>query len=112
LPTPIAVGWLSVHELSLDLSISKDLPWFQGHFPEQPVLPGVAMIWMAEQYIRLWFEESRCISVLATVKFQSVIKPGEDVQIRLKYVADKAQYHLKILNNETVFAQAKLLVDE
>ncbi|WP_298632768.1 AMP-binding protein [uncultured Umboniibacter sp.] len=112
LPTPIAVDWLSAHELSLEVLISADLAWFEGHFPEQPVLPGVAMVWMAEQYIQLWFEESRSISVLATVKFQSVIKPGADVQIRLKYIVEKAQYHLKILNNDTVFAQAKLLVDE
>ena len=112
IPSPISADWLSAHELALGVTIAPELPWFQGHFPGQPVLPGVAMIWMAEQYIRIWFDEARTIRTLSTVKFQSVIAPEAEVQIRLKYVAEKAQYHLKILNDETVFAQAKLLVED
>lgn len=32
------------NRLEIDLYVRGDGPWFDGHFPEQPILPGVVHI--------------------------------------------------------------------
>ena len=31
--------------------VPADSPWFSGHFPGEPILPGIAIVYMAEQAI-------------------------------------------------------------
>jgi len=31
--------------------VPVDSPWFSGHFPGKPILPGIALVYMVEQAI-------------------------------------------------------------
>jgi acyl-CoA synthetase (AMP-forming)/AMP-acid ligase II len=74
------------------------LSWFEGHFPGQPVLPGIAQVHMAVKWAeRLWQWRPKGAS-LSQLKFRRVLQPGDLVELRLARPAGqqrlKFAYHL------------------
>ena len=111
LPDVHCATWLTSSALELQMLIEADLPWFKGHFPGQPVLPGVGIIWIVEQYIRCWFEEERPFKQLSGVKFQATVLPQTSLTVKIKYHADKCQYDYSLVNETQIFAKAKFQVE-
>ncbi|MBB3169255.1 3-hydroxyacyl-ACP dehydratase FabZ family protein [Simiduia aestuariiviva] len=80
----------------LELCITPDLYWFQGHFAEAPILPGVVQLnWARQQAMRLWPEAHAWLAqagAMESIKFQQVIRPGE--QVLLELTLDDARQRL------------------
>ena len=64
--------------------IKKDHPSLSGHFPGNPVIPGVVILEEVLETIRQ--NESMMISLVGapSVKFHSPLRPEEEMTIRLK----------------------------
>ncbi|MDN5873928.1 MAG: hypothetical protein L0H29_06040 [Sinobacteraceae bacterium] len=67
------------------LFIPPELAWFVGHFPDQPVLPGVAQIGWAIRFARQAFQFDADPLRIDRVKFQQPIVPGDSVQLTLRH---------------------------
>ncbi|MCW8195259.1 AMP-binding protein [Proteobacteria bacterium 005FR1] len=76
--------------LRLLLRIPADLFYFQGHFPVAPILPGVVQIRWAEYFGRELLGLEGDFSHMEAVKFQHVIKPQQEVELKLEYRSDNA----------------------
>ncbi len=62
-------------------------PWFDGHFPGQPILPGIAMIAMAFDAVREKEAlEGNCILLKAVkrVRFKKPVRPDEPFTLTIK----------------------------
>lgn len=59
-------------------------PWFSGHFPEEPILPGIAQIAMVLEVIQQIRSRELHISDLKRVRFKKVVQPGEVITIRAR----------------------------
>lgn len=62
-------------------------PWFDGHFPGQPILPGIAMIAMAFDAVRAKeAREGNCIRLKSVkrVRFKKPVRPDEPFTLSLK----------------------------
>ena len=62
-------------------------PWFDGHFPGQPILPGIAMIAMAFDVARQKeAHEGKRIRLKAVkrVRFKKPVRPDEPFTLALK----------------------------
>lgn len=59
----------------IDLQIPSDHPAYAGHFPGQPILPGVVLLDAAQRLIEA--EQGLSLSGLAVAKFHSPSLPGE-----------------------------------
>ncbi len=59
-------------------------PWFSGHFPEEPILPGIAQIAMVLEVIQQIRSRELHISGLKRVRFKKVVQPGEVITIRVR----------------------------
>jgi 3-hydroxymyristoyl/3-hydroxydecanoyl-(acyl carrier protein) dehydratase len=74
--------------LRLHFVVSAELEYFDGHFREVPVLPGVVQIGWALELARLHLEAAvpamERFHSLAAVKFMRVIQPGASVWLRLQ----------------------------
>ncbi len=59
-------------------------PWYSGHFPGEPILPGIAQIAMVKETIQR--SEDRLIDItdLKRVRFKQVIQPGDEISIRVR----------------------------
>ena len=66
---------------SASLSLPEDLPFFQGHFPGNPVFPGVGYIFIAEKLSERFTEHALKIKQLKKTKFFAPSRPGDILNI-------------------------------
>lgn len=72
--------------LRLTLAISEDLDCFEGHFPGQPVLPGVVQLHWAAGFAREQFGLQASPNDIQRLKFKSVGIPPLEVELELTRV--------------------------
>ena len=91
-PLVLSVARPSADEAFVTLDLPADHPAFAGHFPGQPVLPGVVQ---TDWAIRLGDELLGTGITAATdfqVKFRRVIQPGDSLELTLRH--DRTKHSL------------------
>jgi acyl-coenzyme A synthetase/AMP-(fatty) acid ligase/3-hydroxymyristoyl/3-hydroxydecanoyl-(acyl carrier protein) dehydratase len=89
--------------VQLQLQIPADLVWFEGHFPQLPVLPGVVQVDWAAHFGQLHFADLGCdgpVTSVTGLKFMRVIQPGEQLRLELRWLPGKAQLEFAYRNEE------------
>ena len=71
------------------VSIPADSPWFKGHFPGDPMLPGIAQLHLVMDAIRASLGQGVRLVGLKRVRFKRVIRPEETIEIAADPVPDK-----------------------
>ena len=56
-------------------------PWFSGHFPGEPILPGIAQLHMVFEIIQQTEGVDLVFKGLKRVRFKKVIQPEEKIEI-------------------------------
>lgn len=76
-------------QVVLSLVIPADLYYFEGHFPDAPILAGVVQVHWVMHYIEKYFDLSveEHVSIDA-LKFQVIIAPSYEVTLTLKKISD------------------------
>ena len=71
--------------LTLRFEASLQLAWFRGHFPDMPILPGVAQLLLVETAAREFTQvlPDAAPAQVKTLKFRAVIHPGAKLRLRL-----------------------------
>jgi 3-hydroxymyristoyl/3-hydroxydecanoyl-(acyl carrier protein) dehydratase len=75
------------------LTVPPDLDYFDGHFPGAPVLPGVVQVKWAIDNARRCFALSGVVAAMEAVKFQRVIGPRAQIELRLEHAAQTGKVH-------------------
>ncbi len=70
-------------------------PWFSGHFPENPILPGIAQLKMVADLISKSVEGNMYLRGVTRVKFRKIVRPGEILDIHVTSGNKKDQYIMK-----------------
>jgi 3-hydroxyacyl-[acyl-carrier-protein] dehydratase len=81
------------NQLHAEIRINKDHPVFSGHFPEQPVVPGVFMIQMIIEILSDYLQEEVILKELRNVKFLSFIDPGINQILEVKLEITEEYQH-------------------
>lgn len=90
-------------DLSLPLSVAADHPAYAGHFPGQPILPGVVLLDEALQALALRQGLDTAVGQIKSAKFPSPVKPGE--VLRLNYAATAAGvFRFEVMAGQRVVA--------
>lgn len=76
-------------EARLSLYVPADNAYFRGHFPESPVLPGVAQIHWADHFGRDLFGVEGEPGDMKAVKFQALARPDTLLELQLHYDGGK-----------------------
>lgn len=93
---------------TIDMKVSSGLHWFDGHFPDQPVLPGVVQTHWACLLGSTVFDLADEFSALTRLKFKTPVLPGQTLTLALTYVAARDQINYRYHHNETVFSSGTL----
>ncbi len=65
-------------------TVPEDLPYFDGHFPGNPVLPAVAIIDASFEAIRQLNTHVTFMTKIQSAKFMDLIRPAAEVLIELQ----------------------------
>lgn len=84
----------------LKLIAPENLFYFDGHFSEAPVLPGVVQIDWAMQYGRDYFNLPKHFRAIHSLKFQHVIRPDSPVSLELNYDLQKGCLNFRFFSTE------------
>lgn len=76
-------------------------PYFHGHFPSLPVLPGVAQLGFAERAAESVAGRPLTLNCVKKMKFMHVIEPGERVRLHVERRSD-CEFHYEFKKGETV----------
>jgi len=97
--------------LKLHLVIGHKLKWFEGHFPENPVLPGVVQVHWAVSLAKRLFVEEEQFRQVENLKFKSVVLPGMTLVLQFSgFLADeKIRFSFLASDSEEVHSEGRLL---
>ena len=94
---------LKVFKTSATVTTSGNSPWFSGHFPNNPILPGIAQLKMVVDLIKKSTRESICLTGLSRVKFRKIVRPEEQLDLQITAENKEGSYLFKITSgNEDV----------
>lgn len=90
----------TTHESHAELMLRADetLFWFRGHFPKQPLLPGIAQLDWALRYGMEILAPQWRFSAVENIKFQRPVLPGNTLRLTLSWREEKRHlafsYHI------------------
>ncbi|MDR2874721.1 MAG: AMP-binding protein [Methylobacillus sp.] len=94
----------------LETLLPPTLLYFQGHFPGQPILPGVVQLdWairLAKQYFSI-----QCDSNIQRLKFQHIITPGMRVRLELVNEAEKSRVAFRYFSETAQHAEGQIVCE-
>lgn len=94
--------------LQLNITVGPEVQWFEGHFPEQPVLAGVVQThWVGELSAYL-FELKGGFSSVQNLKFQTVILPEAKITLGLSFDPDKSLVKFKYYDENHSYSEGKM----
>lgn len=85
--------------------VRADEPYFEGHYPGNPIMPGVliseaifqaASVYMAQRLQREGGELAKATPVLARIidaRFKQMVKPGDVLDLEVSYKEALSRFH-------------------
>jgi 3-hydroxyacyl-[acyl-carrier-protein] dehydratase len=91
-----------------------DSPWFSGHFPGEPILPGIALVYMAEEAIAgdaLAKGEQVLLHALKRVRFTQPVRPGETLSLSIasEEEGEDVLFSFKMENKENIVCSGSII---
>ena len=78
-------------------------PWFDGHFPGRPVLPGIAQLAMVQDLLARVLGGGWRIAALRRVRFRQAVGPGAALRVVARRQAEAAgEFNFRILEGEAL----------
>lgn len=99
---------MEVSETTASVTTAGSSPWFSGHFPDNPILPGIAQIKMAVDLITQHGTGNMRLTGLSRIKFRKIVRPEEQLDIRISFNAAESYYMFKITSGNADVCSGKM----
>lgn len=94
--------------ITADIHLNKDHDIFKGHFPGNPVMPGVCMIQIIKEITESAIEKNLFLSISSNIKFMAIINPEVNPALNMK-IAYMEEDGLVKVKNTTSFGDTVAL---
>ncbi len=64
-------------QITAAIRVPPDSPWFHGHFPGEPILPGIAQLGMIFDAIQQVSKQRVTVTRISRVRFKRMVRPDE-----------------------------------
>ena len=102
----------SAQDAHIQIAVAESLPQFEGHFPQTPILPGVAQVEWALHFGRMLFSLPPVFLGLEALKFQRVIVPGSVVHLTLRFAPERTRLEFMLHSDAGQHATGRVLMGE
>lgn len=68
-------------EIRADVHVPSTSPWFDGHFPGEPVLPGVAQLGMVHDVVNAVLDGKFKIVSVRRIRFKRIVRPEDPLTV-------------------------------
>lgn len=92
----------------LDIFIPKELFYFKGHFPENPILPGITQLHWAVHYAKNCFNISGIITRCPIIKFTDLIQPEMNLTLTLEIFPIDSYILYEYKSDEQTYSTGRL----
>lgn len=94
LPIARLVSQQHDQRVHLELEFTPEQVYFQGHFPDFPVYPGVAQIAMVDAFAQQYLGLSGACGQMEQIKFMRMIRPYDVLQLEIERQQDRVTFKL------------------
>ena len=110
--TMIPVQKSSPNDIIAKAKVDKDSPWFSGHFPGEPILPGIAQLKIVLEAIQRAERKNLKISGIKKARFKRIIEPEDEIEIHAGPVKETAlSYSFRIMVRDGLACSGILLTE-
>lgn len=95
----------STDGVTIELELIPAMVWFDGHFPGQPVLSGVAQIHIAAHWSQRLWQWRPSSNNLSQLKFRHILRPGDRVLLSLDREPRKGRLRFAFRLGHTVASE-------
>jgi len=96
------------NEVQLTLLVRRELRWFEGHFPQAKLLPGVIQTAWVVEFARQYFSIDSQFHSMSNMKFMRFIMPDSQVILWLRYAADKGELSFEYRDGKKICASGRV----
>ncbi|MBN8226618.1 AMP-binding protein [Corallococcus macrosporus] len=107
---PFRVLERSAERALLEVEVPANSPYFDGHFPGSPILPGVVQLEWALLLGREHFALPPDFLRLETLKFQQVIAPGTKLTVELTWAKESGRLGFKLTSAAGSHASGRIVL--
>lgn len=87
-------------EIRARIRVPADSPWFDGHFPGEPVLPGIAQLGMVHDLLCRAFDQQLLVTRVSRVRFRQMIRPEQQLTLTVKRGEAAGNHPFRITGDE------------
>ena len=98
--------------IKADIRVNSNHPILMGHFPEQPIVPGVCMLEMLKEVIQFNNNKKYQLESASMIKFLTMFAPPQftsasfNIQIN-PFESNKLQVNASLNSDDTIFLKFK-----
>jgi len=109
-PTIIA-AMVDPPRAELEITAPEELLYFQGHFPQQAVLPGVVQVHWAVQLAEQYLGPQSTFKGIEGLKFHRIIEPDTTLHLLLEWSDENGKLHFRYASDVGVHSQGRILFE-
>jgi 3-hydroxyacyl-[acyl-carrier-protein] dehydratase len=83
---------------------------FEGHFPENPITPGVAQLEIIKELLSSHYNREIQLKSISNCKYLAILNPVENPNIQVKLTVTDTENELKVnavfFTDETIFTKS------
>jgi 3-hydroxymyristoyl/3-hydroxydecanoyl-(acyl carrier protein) dehydratase len=88
--------------LSAEVHVPASASWFDGHFPDWPVLPGIAQLAMVYEVVRRALDSPVRVAEVNRVRFKQMIAPDDRLTVIAESRPEYGRYAFRITRGDEV----------
>jgi len=97
------------NQVILNLFLPENILYFNGHFPDYPMLPGVIQINWAIEFSQKYFNISLQFNKLEVVKFHRLILPDMLIKLKLEHNTLKNKTTFCYSFNNAIYSSGRIV---
>ncbi len=103
---------LDGNQILADIELNPGHDIYRGHFPGQPILPGVLQLQIVQEILASALGKKIRLKSASNIKFLAMVDPGQVISLQLEIeiiseIEDVCRVSAKIQSGNTVFLRFK-----